>query len=286
MQARRLAACAALLGGGMIGSTAMALDLDALWDFGQPARSEQRFRDALAQARGDDALVLRTQIARTYSLRGRFDDAHRELDALQPLLAVAGAEPQVRALLERGRTLRSAGQPPDAEPLFQRAFNEAQAAGLPGLAADALHMLALVAPTPQARVDANRKVADYARAATDPKARYWEGPALNNLGVELNDQGRHEEALAVFRDALVVRERAGKPGPVRVARWMVAHTLRRLQRVDEALAMQLDLEALCQAAGEPDPYVFEELALLYQARGDAQRAAHYQALQARSSKGS
>lgn len=258
----------------------MALDLDALWNFDRPAQSEQRFRDALAQARGDDALVLRTQIARTYSLRGRFDDAHRELDALQPLLAGGGAEPQVRALLERGRTLRSAKRPLEAQPLFQRAFDQAQAGGLPGLAADALHMLALVAPTPQARVDANRQVADYARAATDPQARYWEGPALNNLGVELNDLGRHDEALAAFREALAVRERAGQPGPVRVARWMVAHTLRRLQRLDEALAMQLDLEVQCRAAGEPDPYVFEELALLYQARGDAQRAAHYRALQA------
>jgi tetratricopeptide (TPR) repeat protein len=265
------------------GGMAMAIDLDAMWDFDQPARSEERFRAALAQVQGDDALVLRTQLARTFSLRGRFDEAHRELDALEPLLAAAGPEPRVRALLERGRTLRSAGQPAQARPLFQRAFDAARAAssaGLAGLAADALHMLALVEPTPEAQQAGHRKVVDYARAATDPKARYWEGPALNNLGVALNDAGRHDEALAVLREALAVRERAGRPGDVRVARWMVAHTLRRLRRTDEALAMQLDLEAQFRAAGETDPYVFEELALLYAAQGNAQRAAHYRALAA------
>jgi tetratricopeptide (TPR) repeat protein len=256
----------------------MAIDLDAMWDFDQPARSEERFRAALAQAQGDDALVLRTQLARTFSLRGRFDEAQRELDALEPLLAAAGPEPRVRALLERGRTLRSAGQPAQARPLFQRAFDAAQAAGQAGLAADALHMVALVEPTPEAQMAGHRKVADYARAASDPKARYWEGPALNNLGVALNDAGRHDEALLVLREALAVRERTGRPGAVRVARWMVAHTLRRLLRTDEALAMQLDLEAQFRAAGETDRYVFEELALLYAAKGDAQRAAHYRAL--------
>ena len=46
----------------------MALDLNALWDFGRPEVSEQRFRDALQSATGDQALILRTQIARTYGL--------------------------------------------------------------------------------------------------------------------------------------------------------------------------------------------------------------------------
>ena len=60
-------ACAALLAV----NVAAAMDLDALWNFDDPAQSEQRFRDALAAATGDDAFVLRTQIARTYGLRGR-----------------------------------------------------------------------------------------------------------------------------------------------------------------------------------------------------------------------
>ena len=61
---------------------------------------------------------------------------------------------------------------------------------------------------------------------------------------------------------------------------MVAWTLRALARDDEALAIQLRLERECAAAGAPDPYVFEELAALYRARGDAAQAAAYDALRA------
>jgi hypothetical protein len=57
-----------------------------------------------------------------------------------------------------------------------------------------------------------------------------------------------------------------------VARWMVAWTLRALQRVDEALQMQLQLERDNAAAGAPDPYVFEELEQLYRLKGDEARA--------------
>ena len=273
----KLALLAALLL--LTGGSAMAvLDLDAMWDFAKPAESEARFRAALAKVNGDDALILRTQIARTMSLRSRFDDAHRELDIVEPLLPSAkGAEPRVRTLLERGRTLRSAKQPVQARPLFVLAFEAADKAKpkLEALATDALHMVALVEPSVEGQIEWHRRTIDYARAASDPKARDWEAPALNNLGVTLNDAGRHAEALTVLRQALAVRERQGKPGPIRVARWMVANTLRRLKRNDEALAMQLELEREWAAAGETDPYVFEELALLYAAKGDSARAAQY-----------
>ncbi|TXC67365.1 TraB/GumN family protein [Piscinibacter aquaticus] len=79
-------------------------DIHALWDFDDPAASEARFRAAMADATHDAALSLRTQIARTHSLRRQFDAAHRELDAVDAELAGAGTEPRVRTLLERGRT--------------------------------------------------------------------------------------------------------------------------------------------------------------------------------------
>ena len=70
--------------------TTTALDLGALWDFRDPVASEQRLRAALDGARGDDTLVLRTQIARSLGLRRDFDGARRELQALVPILE-AGA---------------------------------------------------------------------------------------------------------------------------------------------------------------------------------------------------
>ena len=231
-----------------------------------------------SDAPGDDALILRTQIARTYSLRSQFDEAHRELDAIEPLLQKASPEARVRALLERGRTLRSSKQGAQARPLFVRAYEQAQAAKLEDLAADALHMVALVETTLESRLEWNHRAAQYARAASDPKVRRWEGAALNNIGISLNDAGRHAEALVAFRDALAAYQRAGSAGNIRIAHWMIANTLRRLERIDEALAIQLDLETQFKAAGETDPYVFDELALLYDKKGDAAKAAHYRDL--------
>ena len=56
---------------------AIAIDMTALWDFSRPEVSEQRFKAALENATGDDAVILRTQIARTYGLRKDFDTARR-----------------------------------------------------------------------------------------------------------------------------------------------------------------------------------------------------------------
>ncbi|MEN9628094.1 MAG: hypothetical protein RJA10_1321 [Pseudomonadota bacterium] len=277
------AAAGLLLAATLGGLTAhAAVDLDTLWDFARPELSEQRFRHALAGATGDDALVLRTQIARSFSLRRQFEAAHRELDALQPGLAQAGPRPQVMALLERGRTLRSSGRPAEAEPLFQQAFERADRAQLEALAADALHMLALVQPTVEAQIGVNRRVVAYAQNARDPRARRWEAAALNNIGVALNEVGRTAEALDALQQALAAYARAGGEYNVRVARWMVAHTLRRLGRLDEALAMQRALEADWAASGSADRYVFDELAEIHAARNDPDRAAYYRALAGKS----
>ena len=95
------------------------------------------------------------------------------------------------------------------------------------------------------------------------------------MGYALHQLGRHEEALAQFKQALALREQGGSPKSIRVAWWMIAWTLRSLKRVDEALAIQLRLESEGAAAREPDPYVFEELEQLYRLKGDEPRALQY-----------
>src|SRR5687768_14005812 len=99
-----------------------------LWDFTDPAGSELRFRGALAGAQGDLGLELETQIARSYSVRKRFADAHAVLDALEPRLAAAGTRPRLRYLLERGRTFNSSGDKAAARPLFVQAWELGKAA--------------------------------------------------------------------------------------------------------------------------------------------------------------
>ena len=85
------------------------------WNFQKPGETEKRFRELLPQASGDRdyELQLRTQIARTLGLQGKFEAAHRVLDEVGPQLAVV----RMRYLLERGRTFNSSWQPDKARAL-------------------------------------------------------------------------------------------------------------------------------------------------------------------------
>ena len=262
----------------------MAIDLAPLWNFSDPAASEQRFRAALASARGDDVLILQTQIARTYGLRGNFARAREILDGIEPALHSAGAEVRVRHALELGRSWASATHPdasqtPDAKAraraAYQRAFELAQAAQLDGLAIDALHMLAFVDTASADQLKWGQRALALVETSPQPAAKAWEASLRNNVGLALHQLGRFDEALAQFQRALVLRERGTDAEATRIAHWMVAWTLRALGRADDALAIQLQLERECDAARAPDRYVYEELALLYRARGDADRARSY-----------
>lgn len=268
----------------------MTLDLSSLWDFRDPAASEGRFRAALASASADDALILHTQIARSYGLRRDFARARAILAAVEAQIAVAGPEAQVRYHLELGRSDLSAAHPPETQTdearqaagaAFQRAAALARGAGLDDLAIDALHMLALAEPEPEGQLRWNLEALACLEASSQAAARRWEASLRNNIGYTLHTLGRYAEALAQFEPALAARERMGDTVGARIARWMIAWTYRSLGRYAEALEIQLRLEQEWAAAGEPDPYVFEELAHLYRAVGDEEKAARYAALLAR-----
>ena len=235
-----------------------AASIVQMWDFADPAASEGRFREALAGAQADFALELETQIARTYSLRKRFADAHGALDRVEPRLAGAGAKPRVRYLLERGRTFNSAGDKGAARFLFLQAWELARKAGEEYLAIDAAHMVAIVEGGEQA-LEWNLMALPLAQNARDPEARRWQAALLNNIGHELNGLGRHAEALGYLEQALEAYRERGDKGTIRIARWMVAHTLRLLGRGEEALAMQLALKKELDAEGAADPHVEDEI---------------------------
>lgn len=263
---------------------AVPIDVASMWDFKHPEVSEQRFRSALQGAVGDDALILQTQIARTFGIRKDFTTAREWLTNIEPSMATAGAEARVRYQLELGRTYASATHAPemltaDAKERARAAYNEAlqtaQAAHLDGLAIDAIHMLAFVDTSPEDQLKWAQKALAVVEGSTQPEAKRWEASIRNNLGYALHQLGRYDEALQQFNEAVVLRERGTDAGTVRVAYWMVAWTLRAMQRNDEALAIQLRLERECDAAGDPDPYVFEELETLYRAAGNAERAEFY-----------
>ena len=266
---------------------AAPLDLRALWDFDHPELSEQRFRDRLPAASPEQALILQTQIARSLGLRQRLDEARALLQSLRPQLDAAGPEARVRWQLEWGRTWASAVHDRNtlaeadrqrARGAFRTAADTARGAGLDALAVDALHMLPFTTTDLAQDLAWNQEALAVALASPQADAQRWEASLRNNLGVTLNDLGRHAEALAMLQQALDALQRQQAPVTrQRIGHWMVANTLRRLGRIDEALAIQQRLDRDNAADGTPDPYVFEELVLLHRARGEAALAADYEA---------
>src|SRR5262245_41296279 len=101
-----------------------AADFEKLWDYDDPAASEQRFRELLPQipAGTPSYFELLTQIARAQGLQGDFDAAHQTLDTVERALSGTDGRVHIRYLLERGRTFNSAGQPEKARPLFLAAW--------------------------------------------------------------------------------------------------------------------------------------------------------------------
>jgi len=264
----------------------VAIDVSSMWDYHNPELSQQRFEAALPGASADEGLVLRTQIARTYGLRGDFSRAQQMLSEIEPQIWSAGLEARVRYLLELGRSYCSAAHPPESQTVeakelaraaFLQAFDLGKDGRLDDLAIDALHMMTFVDTAPASQLEWDRKALAFMESSSQPAAKKWEASLRNNTGYALHLLGRYEEALAEFKLALARRERMGKPEDVRVAWWMIAWTLRALGRLDEALDIQLRLEKECDEAGEPDPYVFEELESLYKALGNSDKAEHFAA---------
>jgi tetratricopeptide (TPR) repeat protein len=174
--------------------------LRPLWDFDDLAVSEQRFRAQLEQESSASrrAEVL-TQLARVEGLRGDFAGCAKLLDEAEPL---AGTDPcaNVRLELERGRMLRSSGDPEAAFPLFQVAFARAIETNERYLAGDAAHMCAI-------SVEDIALQEEWTQRGLDEGDSYWAGPLYNNLGVAYSEAGDHERALELFELALEARLR-------------------------------------------------------------------------------
>jgi tetratricopeptide (TPR) repeat protein len=252
-------------------------DFDTLWDYRDPAATEARFRELLpaATAAGDADLhaQLLTQIARCQGLQRRFEDARRTLGEAERLVAGRLSTAAVRLQLERGRVLNSSGDPAGALPHFEAALAAARALKLDYHAVDAAHMLGIAAGA-EAGLAWNLEAIAMAQASKDERARGWLGSLLNNTGWYFHDAGDLARALELFQSALAFRREQGKQPELRIAEWCVARCLRSLGRLDEALAMQRDLEAQWTAAGgKGDGYVFEELGellLALERAGEAQ----------------
>lgn len=239
-------------------------DFDALWNYDDPAATEQKFRDLLSSAEqsGDNGyhLQLLTQLARALGLQRRFEDAHQVLDSIEPHLPAAAPVVKIRYLLERGRVINSSGKPDMALPLFMQAWETARSVSEDFHAVDSAHMIAIVEPDAAQQLEWNHRALALAVQTPDERAKKWPASLYNNIGWTYHDAGDYVRALEHFEQALDWRRRQGNVSQIRIAEWCVARALRSLGRVDEALAKQQDLLRQHEQAGTRDGYVLEELA--------------------------
>jgi tetratricopeptide (TPR) repeat protein len=252
-----------------------ALDIDALWNFGDPAQSEQRFRDAVAAASDSEKLELETQIARTYGLRRDYARAHATLDDVERRLTQASPDlVHVRVALERGRTIRVEKDFEQARSHFQRAFDRAMNAGLTILAIDAAHMLGFSKNLDEA-MQWNERAMQIARSSDKPRAIQWRASLANNMGVAERERKNYEIALSHFQAAHEAETKLGRASRVFVANWQIANVYRLQGKVAEALAIQQRLLAEMIKENTIDAYVYDELAELYALNGEREKAAFY-----------
>lgn len=240
-------------------STPKLPDFDSLWDYSNPEATEIKFREILQQTPTNDSghLELLTQIARAQGLQRKFDEAHQTLDAVEKKL-IENSRAQVRYCLERGRVFNSSKQVDKAKPYFEQALDVAKASGEDFYAVDAIHMLAIIAD-PASALTLNLEAIQLAESSSQERARSWLGSLYNNAGWAYHGIEKYESALEIFEKAEAFRRLKGSASEIRIAAWCVAGTLRSLNRDEQALSKQLELEKEFKAAGETDGYVFEEI---------------------------
>lgn len=251
-------------------------DIDALWDFNNPASTHATFSQILEEAKDAKDWVfvaeVLTQIARTQALQRQFSLALKTLEAADELITEQRTLVYLRYLIESGRVYNYANQPRNARPYLLQAYDLAQLLGEEYHAIDAAQVLGTLERGPTGLAWNERAIA-LTEASLDPRARNWLGSLYSNTGWIYHDLGQYSQALQFFETALEHRTAQGNPHAVLMARWSVARCLRSLERQEEALMMQYELLEEFDAANQNDGLVHEELGecLLLLERGEEAR---------------
>ena len=258
-------------------------DFDSLWSLGDPVVVEQKFRELLPQARHleDKSIYLQvlSQLALAQAIQKKFDDAHKTLDEAEALLTPEYDFARARVLLERGRVFQQAGNIPEARAYFEQSFQFSEKHKFDYHTINAAHMIAIVAEKTEEKIQWNQLALNLATSTKDTRARDWLGPLSNNLARNYLEEKQFEKALAMFQKSLEYREKEGHASNIRIAKWSIAHTLRLLGLLDDALAIQHELlkeyAAMTKSGNFDMPavmfkvargWVYEEIAEIYNAK--------------------
>lgn len=254
-------------------------DFDRMWDFQDPAGSEQRFNELLLIADRDGNVSykaqLYSQIARAQGMQGKFDEAHENLNKADKLITPINTLAKTRILLERGRLYNSSGKTELSKPLFMKAIEISNKNKLDVMTIDAIHMMGIV-DKPENQMKWNFQAMDVAEKSEDQRVKGWLGPLYNNMGWSYYDLGDYENAQIMFEKSLDFRESIADQQGIRIAKWTIGHLYRIIDKIDKALSIQLALEEEINTNELPkDGYVLEELAELYNIKGEEEISKKY-----------
>jgi tetratricopeptide (TPR) repeat protein len=257
-------------------------DFDKLWNYNDPVSTSKSFIEIKEKIDSEELpydqdyyAQLITQIARTKGLQSQFNEAHALLDSTESLIMDKYPVSKIRYLLERGRVYNSSGNPKAAVPIFLEAWEWGLDNKLDIYAIDAAHMLG-IADVPESRLDWNLKALELTEKTEDKKAKGWLGSLYNNIGWTYHDMEDYEKALDLFQKGLEWRLEIGDTTGARIAKWTVGRTYRSMEKIDDALKIQHELENEIDQKGiAKDGYVYEELGELYLIKLDDEKTKHY-----------
>ncbi len=243
---------------------AAVVDTEPPWDITDPQRAEIRL-GRLKQELIDDpaqrarAIEAATQLARAQALQGKLAEADRTLDEAERLLpAVTELRPRLRTLLERGRLLVLRKTPMEARNRFLEVWTLATEADDDFNAIDAAQMMSVV-ETKKKKSEWTIRALAMAEASKDPRVRSWCGHLHADLGWHFAELLQLDRALESFQRAASCFALEGSPRNASMARCWAARTLRMMDRVEEALTMQQEVQLELKQLGVSDGVVLEEI---------------------------
>lgn len=246
-------------------------NFDAMWDYSHPDSTEMRFKEVLplltqtTEFKVDEQYhaELLTQIARAQGMQGKLDEAAINLKQAENLIKDNMPVAQIRYFLEKGRLLNAMGEKENATKTFLNAYEYGLDNKLDLYTIDAAHMLGILEP-PDKQIEWNLIACELVEKTDDPRCQGWLGALANNIGWTYFDLDEYEKAWVFFQKGYDWRQAQSDDEATRIAKWSVARCLRALEKYDEALQMQLELETeIKEKQLEQDGYVYEELAELY-----------------------
>ena len=249
-------------------------NLDSLWNYGDPKGTEEKFRSLLEEAKssGDNSYYaqLLSQIARTQGLQRKFGEAHEILDNVEKMLTDDMVVARIRYYLERGRAFSSSNHPDKARPLFMKSYELGKENNEGFFIVDAVHMLGIV-DKGEDSLKWNELAIKTAEESEDKRAKGWLGSLYNNTGWSLHDMKEYERARDYFERNVKWQEERNSKQELFIAKWCVAHTYRMLNKIEDALKIQLDLlKEMEEKNIDQDGFVYEEIGecLLLLDKGD------------------